>query len=82
VFIYFIFLCFKVNLSIFREVKDIVQEFYKLELIVLNDKDLDDSSTLTRSKSNLPTRYNLIVLANAAAIDLYFLCVEDEQGIY
>ena len=65
-------------MSIYREVKDIVQEFYKLELIVLNDKDLDD----TKSKSTSPSRYNLIVLANAAAIDLYFLCVEDEQGIF
>lgn len=68
-------------MSIFREVKDIVQEFYKLELIVLNDKDLDDPSTLNKSKSIAPSRYNLIVLANAAAIELYFLCVEDEQGI-
>ena len=55
-----------------------MQEFYKLELIVLNDKDLDDSTPF--NKANSPGRYNLIVLANAAAIDLYFLCVEDEQG--
>lgn len=58
--------------SNFHDIKGVLQEFYKLELIVLSDKDFDEKLHANR--------YNVTFYANAAAIELYFLCVEDEQG--
>lgn len=122
-----------VNGSLNRDIKELIEEFYRLELIVMvNDRakpssDLNKSvdqqttsitspasffnhhasrfkSKLISSSSNasqtqnqalsiLPSspflktptsqwtslKNNLIILANASAIELYFLCVEDES---
>ncbi len=117
-----------VNLSICHDLKDLVQEFYRLELVVISNDRPDtallqsdtsvatdsgkDTSTpsaffnhhASRFKSKLianekldssnradtlngsakmsstwtAARNQLIILANASAIELYFLCVEDE----
>lgn len=107
-----------------HDLKDLVQEFYRLELVVISHdrhdtsllptdptetgKDTNTPSTFfnlhaSRFKSKLTSsekageradsikgqqlrgssawttaRNHLIILANAAAIELYFLCVEDE----
>ncbi len=141
-----------ISQSLCHDLKDLVQEFYRLELVVINDRMTNQSDSLNttgeyhhsnhqnhhhnnksdnsvgtffnhhanRFKSKLQTlqqqtvgstnnntnstnnttnnvtftlaaplkssvtiwnstRNNLIILANAAAIELYFLCVEDEQ---
>ncbi len=135
----------KVSLSLCHDLKDLVQEFYRLELVVINDRRSSTSTTSTsgqvtvdsamsssatadtstnnssnattnpvgtffnhhanRFKTKIQTtlnpssnvtftlssplrsaqsfwsttKNNVIILANAAAIELYFLCVEDEQ---
>ncbi len=110
-----------VNLSLCHDLKDLVQEFYRLELVVIpNDRSenallhaetsdsgkdtstpsffnhhasrfklklipgekMERADTLNGSQKMSSTwtaaRNQLIILANASAIELYFLCVEDE----
>ncbi len=75
-----------VHLSVYRDIKDVVQDLYKSELISFSEKDFDKEQTnSSQNNSSLLSmsaysRNNLAVLANAAAIELYLLCVEDEQG--
>lgn len=117
-----------VDLTLCHDLKNLVQEFYRLDLVVITNDRLNNENDLCnnpatdvqtpstppasnfnpstfintqanriKSKLNLPInsspksgqpvlsttwimlRNNLSILANAAAIELYFLCVEDEQ---